>query len=259
MVPLLGLLELLQMGVELLPVGERRPVDPLQLLVLLRSLPVRAGEGEHLERLHAAGGGEMRTGAKIHEIILAVAGDDLPAFFFDQLGLQVVTDRFEVGEGLLLRHLHAADREILRRNFPHLRLDLFEILGRKRLRSLKIVEEPILGRRTDADFDLREQRLDGVSHQMGGGVTVNLGRLGGVRCDEGNAGVVLKWQVDVLLRAVDDGGDGVFRHLGINGAGDLLQRRPADERSNTAVRQGDVHVLHTRSLHGPGRRDDPSR
>ena len=50
-VALLGLFELLQIGVELLLGEERGAVDALQLLVLLVALPVGAGDGEQLERL----------------------------------------------------------------------------------------------------------------------------------------------------------------------------------------------------------------
>ena len=64
----LDLFELLEVGVEVLRVEEGCAVDALELLVLLVAEPVGAGDGGDLERLDAAGGGDVRAAAEVGEV-----------------------------------------------------------------------------------------------------------------------------------------------------------------------------------------------
>ena len=61
-VALLGLFEPLEVFVQILLREERGAVDALQLLVVLVALPVRAGDGEQLERLDASVEGRAGRG-----------------------------------------------------------------------------------------------------------------------------------------------------------------------------------------------------
>ena len=92
MVALFGLLQKTQVLDELLLGREGRPVDPLQLLVLLGALPVGAGNRQEPERADTAGRRQVRSGAEVREIVLAVAGHDRTALFVHEFHLEVVAD-----------------------------------------------------------------------------------------------------------------------------------------------------------------------
>ena len=68
-VALLGLLELVQILLEILGREERGAVDPLQALVSLIPLPVRAGDREQFEGLDAAHRGDVRPAAEVVELL----------------------------------------------------------------------------------------------------------------------------------------------------------------------------------------------
>src|SRR5689334_4782938 len=68
----LRLFEPLQIGVQLLLVGEGGAVDPLQHLALLIPPPVSAGYGGEFEGLAPGSGRQMRAAAEIYEIPLTV-------------------------------------------------------------------------------------------------------------------------------------------------------------------------------------------
>ena len=68
MVAPLGLLEHLEILVELGLVLERGAVDALELRVLLVALVVGAGHGGELERADVAGAHHVRPGAEVDEI-----------------------------------------------------------------------------------------------------------------------------------------------------------------------------------------------
>src|SRR5438552_15024206 len=68
----LDLLKALQVIVELLLVGPHRAVDALQLRVALVAAPVRAGDGEKLERADLSGALDVRSLAEIDESVVLV-------------------------------------------------------------------------------------------------------------------------------------------------------------------------------------------
>ncbi len=72
MIARLDLFQPLEVRVEILRVEEGGAIDALQLLVLLIAQPVRAGDGRHLERLHAAGRRHMRPAAEVGEVAVLV-------------------------------------------------------------------------------------------------------------------------------------------------------------------------------------------
>ena len=76
MVALLGLLDLREVGVEVLLVEERGAVDALEHLAVGLAFPVGAGDREQLERPDLAGVGDMRPAAEVDELALAVEAQD---------------------------------------------------------------------------------------------------------------------------------------------------------------------------------------
>jgi hypothetical protein len=72
MVALLGLLDLGEVGFEVLFVEERRAVDALEHLAVGVGLPVGAGDREQLEGADLACVGDVRASAEVDELPLAV-------------------------------------------------------------------------------------------------------------------------------------------------------------------------------------------
>src|SRR5690606_8021649 len=52
----------------------------------------------------------------------------------------------------------------------HALLDLLEIVGRQWARKIEVVVEAVVDRRTDPELGFREQVLNGLGHEVGGGV-----------------------------------------------------------------------------------------
>src|SRR5437867_3526594 len=139
MVAPFGLLQPLEVCLELGLLEEGGSVNPLEHRVLLAPLPVGPRDGQELERLDAPGGGKVRAAAKVHPVSLLVTGDDIPAFLLDQLDLQVLAMIAEVLEGFRLRLLPAADGEIAGDDLTHLRLDPLQVLGSERFLLVEVV------------------------------------------------------------------------------------------------------------------------
>ena len=75
MVALLGLLEPVQVVLELLLVAPRGAVDALEHLVARIAAPVGAGDLHELEGLELAGGRHVRAAAQVDPVALAVEAD----------------------------------------------------------------------------------------------------------------------------------------------------------------------------------------
>src|SRR5688572_369342 len=72
MVALLGLVHLLDVLVEVFLAEPSGAVQPLKLLVVRVSLPVRAGNGDQLDRRDPPGVRHMRAAAEVQEIALPI-------------------------------------------------------------------------------------------------------------------------------------------------------------------------------------------
>ena len=104
-VALLGLLDLGEVGVEVLLVEEGGAVDALEHLAVGVALPVGPGDREELERADLAGVGDVRPAAEVDELPLAVEAEDavLVQLVVDVLDLvrlaQVVDELPGLGDG----------------------------------------------------------------------------------------------------------------------------------------------------------------
>ena len=175
-VTLLGLFQETKITLQFLGRGKGRAVNPLQLDAPLVALPVSSRDGEKLEMLEAAGGGKMRSQAEVGETVLAVQGDDVSAFFLDQLHLERLPSVFEQADRFLLRQHLPDDRCVGRGDLPHFGLDRVQVVGRKRLVPEKIIIKTVLHGRPDAGLRPRKQVQDGMGEQVGGAVAQNVQR-----------------------------------------------------------------------------------
>ena len=157
-------------------------VDALELRVLFVALVVGAGDVGELERADVAGAHDVRPGAEIGEIAVAIERD-----FF---ALGNVLDDIELelarvpGRSPRAPSRHAcaiasaSSREtidpledVVRFDLLfHLRLDLREILGRDAVRQIDVVIEAVLHRRPGGELRLRPDAQDGRRQHVRGGM-----------------------------------------------------------------------------------------
>ena len=170
-VPLLRLLQHVEVGLELLLALERGTVDPGEHLVVLVPPPVRAGEGQELERLDGLGVEGVGSRAEVRELALLVEADgrvlgevlhklDLVVL---ALGLQEL-DGLGPGKGVGLQ------LQVLLDDLLHLGLDLLEVLGGEPSLLVEVVVEAIVDGGPDGQLGAGPEPLDRLRHDVGGGV-----------------------------------------------------------------------------------------
>ena len=180
-VPLEGLSLLLQVGVQLLLLGEGHAVDALEHLPAGVPPPVGAGGAGELDgvALDAAGGVQVGAGAEVGELALLVEGD---------VGVlrEVVDELHLVGLLLLLHELHrlltgqlkALQLQLLLADLPHLRLQGLQVLGGEGTGGIEVIVEAVVDAGADGQLHLRVQALHGLGQDVGAGVPVGLPVLG---------------------------------------------------------------------------------
>ena len=240
-VALLGLFELMQIGVELFLIRECRAVDALQLLVLGVTAPIGARHLHHLEGVaELARRGEVRTRAEIDELSLPVDADLLVLRdLLDPFRLVLLADRLEEAHGVVARPDLARDRLVAVDDLVHALLELREILGREGMITGKIVVEPRLRRGTEGHLDVREQFLGGFRHRVRGVVAQQLQSFRRGARDDCNLGVAVDDRREVFLGAVDLERQRRLGQAGTDCLGELRSRDRARKLAHGAVGQSD--------------------
>ena len=258
-VPLLGLLDAAQVGLEVGLAGPRRSVDALKLRVAVVAAPVSAGQLRQLERL--AGGlrrGKVRPAAKVLPAPLSVDADLLvrrePA---DDLGLVVLADGIEVEDGVLAVPDLAPDRLVAVDDLLHPRLDLCEVVQAERLVAGEVVVEAVLDRGPDRHLRPREQLLHRLGHDVADVVADGLERLRRLARQDFEAAAFLQRAVEVEKRAVEFHEHRLLLQRFGDGGGDVAARNAVVELAFRAVGEDQVdHVsqVHVRAGGSPFRR-----
>ena len=179
MIPLAGLrLLLLPLG-ELLGGAEGHAVDAREHLVLAVVFPVGAGLLGDLEGLERLGVGDVGADAHVH--ILALL-EEAELGFVGQvrhvLDLVVLAALAHERHGFLARQDKGLEGQILLADLLHFLLDGLEILvGELGVAQIHIIVKAVLGRRAEGKVRLREQALDGLSHDVRGAVAQDVDLL----------------------------------------------------------------------------------
>ena len=171
-----------------------------------------------------------------------VLGEDLAGLLFDELALHP-------GFGVLLEAFlfggeDAFVGEGARLDLPHLLLDLFEVVRGERGGAVEIVVEAVLDGRADAELGFGIEFEHGGGQQVGGGVAVDLERLGVPGGEDLERGVLLDGASEVEHLAVDLGRDGRVRQAGADASGDIDGTRLGRDGLFTAVGQSNLDVAH---------------
>lgn len=183
-----GLLQELQVRLELVLGGPGGAVDALEHGVLLAAPPVRRGVPHQLERGDEPGGGQVRapaevlpaqvTGLGVQVVVdgqLAAAHLDVRAVVrgggaLDADELQLVRLVGELLAGGLVGDHPAGEPLSPLLDLLHLLLDGLEVLGREGPLDVEVVVEAVLDRRADAQLGLGEELLHRLCHHVRGGV-----------------------------------------------------------------------------------------
>src|SRR3984957_8837221 len=121
----------------------------------------------------------MGSAAEIRELAGAVDRNRFIGLgeLLDEVALHEVAFFLEFSESLIAGQKFARIRNVLLHQFLHLLFDLLQILGRKRSRSVKIVEESALGRRTMSELGFRKKLQHSRRQQVRRRMPVNFERL----------------------------------------------------------------------------------
>jgi hypothetical protein len=190
----LGLLEEVQVGIELLFIEVGGAVNALQLGAGRVGAPVGTRHLEQLDGLDEAGVGHVGPAAQIGEFALLVDGDGAFRQLLDHLELVglVLVER----QGLGLGDLPAANRELGFDQFLDLGLDAGEVLLRDR-RHVDVVVEALFDHRADGELGLRVKPQDGLGHDVGRAVAHDRERLRVLRGDETHDRITVDARVQV--------------------------------------------------------------
>src|ERR1051325_3100064 len=177
MVALLRFLEHREVIVELLSSFECGAVNALELRILFVAFVVGTGDVGELERADVSGPHDVRAGAEIDEVAVAIERD----FFvsrnvLDDVDLELarLRDRtkstkfttFRHGQSLISRNFHAFERMVCFDFLLHLRLDLFEVFGRNPVSKIDIVIKTVLDRRAGGELRLRPDFQNGSGQNV---------------------------------------------------------------------------------------------
>ena len=170
-IPLLRLLDAVQILLQLLLIREGGSVDPGEHLVLFAASPVGSRQAGELDRLHIFGVVQMRARAQIHELALTVKADHrVLRQILDQLHLVVLVSLLHEGDRLISGKREALQRQTLLHDLLHFLFNGGKILAGDGLLELKIIVEAVLDRRPDRQLRVRIQALYRLSQNVGGGV-----------------------------------------------------------------------------------------
>ena len=205
MVALLGFLDLLEVGVELFLLGERRAVDARQHRVVRVAAPIGA---RHLHQLEGvadlAGRTHMRAAAEVEPVALEIDLDRLVAGNgVDQLDLEGLALVAEHLLGLLAVPHFLGEGLVARDDLAHPLFDRRKVFRRERLVAEEVVVKAVLDHRADGDLRARPQRLHGFRQHMRRVMPDQFQRTRIVAVDQFDPGVVRNRIVEIGDRAVE--------------------------------------------------------
>ena len=192
-VALLCLFKHYEVLVEHLLLREGDAVETLQLSLAGIATPESACYRGEFDSLDDACGNEVRTTTEVGEVALGVGGDGtILEVLVDVLHLILLTLSLELCDGVSLSNLLTHYGFVLTSQFEHLILNLLEValLNHLAVRELNIIEETILGSRTEAELYARIEFLECLSEEVGRGVPEGMLAFLVLKTIEGDGGIL---------------------------------------------------------------------
>ena len=154
----------------------------MELRILFVAFVVGAGDVGELERADVSRAHDVRPGAKIDKLAVAIERDRFARRnVFDDVDLELGRLRprtkgtkfttFRHGQGFVARNFHALERMVRFDLLFHLRLDLLEILRRNAVRKIDIVIKTVLDRRPGGELRFRPDFQDRRGQDVRGRMT----------------------------------------------------------------------------------------
>ena len=158
------------MSGKLAGLGEGNPIHSLEHLALGVSPPIGPCAAGQLHSLYLTGAHQVRAGAQVYEITLAVEGNLLSfaGMLLNQLHLIGLALFLHQLDGFLRLQLKPLQGLILLDNLLHLALNGGQIIGSQVPGQVKIVIKALINRRADGEHRIREQPAYRLGHNMGG-------------------------------------------------------------------------------------------
>ncbi len=236
MVTLLGLLDALDIGGQLLLVGPGSAVDALQLLVLRVATPVRTGNAGQFECFQEAGIRHVRAAAHVHVFFVVIQTHRLlVGHIVDQAQLVILTSRREDLDDFGSRRHLLDDVVVLVDQLGHTLLDGRHVFRGKGTINGDVVIETLIDDRTDYHLGVRIQLLYRMTDQMRAGVANDLQPLLILRRDDLQRSIALDQITGVDQLAVDLASQGRLRKARADGLSDLSHGNGMIERTLTAI------------------------
>ena len=180
-VALLGFLDAGKVLVEHVLAREADGIEALEHLAVGIAAPVGARDACDLDAvaLDAAGGVEMRPGAKVGELALTVEGNDgVLRQIVDQLDLVGLLRLFHERDSLGTGQLKALELQLFLADLAHFLLDGFKVVGREGMLAVNVVIEALLDRGADGELCARVQAADRLRHDVRAGMMVRFAVFG---------------------------------------------------------------------------------
>jgi hypothetical protein len=228
-VALLGLLELPEIGVEVVLCSPGGAIDARQHRVVGIAAPVGTG---HLHQLE--GGADLaharhvRAAAQVQPLALPVDLERLTRRDgVDQLDLERLTLRLEIGARLLARPDLLGEGGVAGDDLAHLGLDRREILRREGLLAVEVVVEAVLDDRADGHLRAGKESLHRLGQNVGAVVPDELERTRVLARDE--------LDLRIARDRVGKVGQGAVEHHGDRALGQRLRDAFGDFAPGDAV------------------------
>ena len=173
-VALLGFLQHVHVLVELFLGGKGDAVDAGEHLVVLVALPVGARDTGELKGLERLGVADVGADAHVDVVALLVEGDTgVVVQVADVLDLVLLATLLHKGDGLGAGLLKDGELEVLLDDLFHLGLDRGKVVlaDLDALGQVDVVVEAVVGRGAVGKVGLGIETLDGLCHDVRGGVT----------------------------------------------------------------------------------------
>jgi len=206
-VPAFGLLDPIQIVVEVLPGGPGRAVDPLEHLLAGVAVPVRARHGQDLERADPTGTGHVGATAQVLEPDAVRVEADRAALGPADI-VRLVGVAGQLGHGLLAGHLRADERPVGLGDLVHFLFDPLEVRGTDRFIQVDVVVEAVFHGRPVHQPGRRPESADGLGHDVGAAVPHDLHPLLVLGGDDLDRGIALQDVGKVHDGSVDLARDG---------------------------------------------------
>ena len=222
MIALFCFFQLCEVILQIFFAGPSRAVNALQHFVFAITAPISSRQFHEFEVLELACAGHVRAAAQIfkraffvqtHIFIGRNAAND---FCFVMLA-----EPFEISHRLITRQHTAQHRLVFVGQFGHALFDGSQIFQGERTAVREVVIKTVFNDRANGDLCIRVQIFDGISQQVGRGVTHHFKAIGIFGRDDGKLGIAANAVACVHHFAVDFASQGRFGQASANGGSNL--------------------------------------